>query len=724
MYENKAERDALFSTNGKYAEVRLLNDAPTGFGWAILVNDYFNKPCVAKLPNSQAATTELRNEAEILARIRELEHPNLVQLRDVEKCSLTWHGSVEERLFLVLQYGGVNLRSRLGKLGIRRGRQGDEYTYTGGQPLPLDEWFQISEQVAAGLQAMHEYELEPGEHIVHRDIKPENILIDKDGRVRITDFGISRVVERLTQSFTVGGTPPYLAPEYLRGRINASCDVYSFGIILYEMATGRYPFVTQEDKLWELPPPPHEVNPDVPEPVSRLILKALEYDNHAPRGEETRNRYQTGGQLLAELRRCKQRIYPVPPQFEQIQAHGPERHLYRERASQQAVRLFLYDLPHKGATLYRLAGLVDLKREPFVTPLRLFEADNVIGVVTPTVPWDAPHAAPAEAVTVTHTPPNRTSMSAPQRVRPPMPAALHGPAAEQALHQVADLADLLQPLHELGICHGGLSPFTAVRRDDQRWIVDDLWIQAFVGNGDRSRAWTSADPATACLAPEMAEWTTPPRVTTDVYGLGTIAYALLTGRTPTPDAGTPAHTAAQVDAHLWWPDDIPLRWRNCVERALHPQPNERYATLQAMADELRACHWESDWFEGLLDRIRELHRSGQTVEAYDALDQAQKRDPGHPGIHHVRAELFYADGSPEYALLENQAAYSIDPQPEVCFLQARCCQALERYAEAERYFQEGLQQRDDAEARRGLEQCRQLAGGSETDRGPGPTPSS
>src|SRR4029079_19475645 len=109
MYETKTERDALFSASGKYTEVQMLNESPTGFGWAVLMHDIFNKPCVAKLPNSEAATFEMRNEAEILAKIRELEHPNLVQLRDVERCQLNWHGNQDERLFIILQYGGKNL---------------------------------------------------------------------------------------------------------------------------------------------------------------------------------------------------------------------------------------------------------------------------------------------------------------------------------------------------------------------------------------------------------------------------------------------------------------------------------------------------------------------------------------------------------------------------------------------------------------------------------------
>jgi serine/threonine protein kinase len=702
MYESKHERDALFSaTNGKFVEVRLLNEIPTGFGWAVLVNDYFNKPCVAKLPNSLAATAELRNEAEILAKIRELEHPNLVKLRDVEKCQLNWQGSVEERLFLVLQYGGVNLRTKLGKLGIRRAKGGDEFTYHGGKPLPLDEWFHIALQVADGLRALHEFELQPGEHIVHRDIKPENILLDKEGRIRITDFGISRVIERLTQSFTVGGTPPYLAPEYLRGRINASCDVYSFGIVLYEMATGAYPFQCQEDKLWELPEAPHRINSEIPEPVSRVILRMLDFDSHAPRGEETRNRFQSGGQVWEELQRCKRRLFPVPVQYERIASSAGAMHLYLDTVTRQPARVLLYELSRKELAQFRLAAHVVLNVTGFVTPLRLFDVENLIGIVTPVVPWDSPQEVVADATTQVYSPASSCVLSAPKRVRPLLPGLVRDVAADQELRKIADLADVLQPLHDAGIFHGTLTPFTAVWHDGQ-WIVDDVWVQALVGSCELSSICAPDDPVLGCLAPEMTGWNLLPKIHTDVYGLGTLAYAALTGRTPVRPQVAQQEAAPSA---LWWPDDVPPRWRAMIERALAFNPLERYASVQEFAAQLRTCRWGDEWMAAALERIRRLHAAGQTVEAYDGLDAAQKKDPGNPRIHHVRAELFLADGSPEFALEENLIAYNIDPQADVCLLHARCLVALNRSSDAERYVRECLHLGENADAFRLLAKC-------------------
>lgn len=710
MYETKTERDALFSASGKYTEVQMLNETPTGFGWAVLMHDIFNKPCVAKLPNSQAATFELRNEAEILAKIRELEHPNLVQLRDVEKCQVTWHGDTDERLFIVLQYGGKNLRSRLGKLGVRRTKEGDEYVYLGGNSMGLDEFFHIAIQVADGLRALHEFELEPGEHIVHRDIKPENILIDKDARVRITDFGISRVVERLTQSFTVGGTPPYLAPEYLRGRINASCDIYSFGIILYEMVTGSYPFKCQEDKLWELPTPPHKINPDFPEQLSQVILRALDWDPHAPRGSETRNRYQTGGQILEDLKKCKQRLFPVPANFERILGAPTDRHLYRDRHDQKTVRVLIYDVPRRELAMYRLAALVALKLQHLVLPQRLFDGEGLVGIVAPLVPWDAVTETSLDTVTGTSSRPSQPASRAPQRKRPVLPERVQERSAQQALHSLASLANILSSLHQIGICHGCLSPFNAVLIDG-RWMVDDTWVGALVGSCDLYQVFTTDDPVLACLAPEMAGWQTSAKVATDVYGLGTLAYAALTGQLPgLPATLGPTGTALPRTNELNWPDDIPERWRQIVERALSPLPEQRQRTMEELAADFLSCNWSEDWLRSVMDQVRRQHAAGQVVEAYDALDAAQLRDPGSPAVHHVRAELFLTDDSPDYALTENTAAYNIEPTPEVCYLQARCCLALTRPAEAEKYIREGLTYRDGVDGRLLLAQCLESLG--------------
>ncbi len=154
----------------------------------------------------------------------------------------------------------------------------------------------IAKQVCAGLAEAHRL------GVVHRDLKPSNIMIDKEGSVRIMDFGIARALasKGITDVGVMIGTPEYMSPEQVDGReVDQRSDIYSLGVILFEMVTGRAPFegdtpfaVGIKQKI-EKPPNPRELNSLLPENLSRLILKCLE--------KEKENRYQSAEILLSEL---------------------------------------------------------------------------------------------------------------------------------------------------------------------------------------------------------------------------------------------------------------------------------------------------------------------------------------------------------------------------------------------------------------------------------------
>ncbi|RLD07564.1 MAG: hypothetical protein DRI32_00620 [Chloroflexi bacterium] len=163
--------------------------------------------------------------------------------------------------------------------------------------LPLSEVVEIMSQICAGLDYAHRH------GVVHRDIKPANVMIDDEGGVYLTDFGLAKVLEGssdLTVSGVVMGTPLYMAPEQSVGdAVDERADIYAAGVILYEMVTGQPPFQAETPMaivlahLHDPLPLPKEVNPNVPDEIQRIILKAL--------AKKPEDRYQTAKEMAEKL---------------------------------------------------------------------------------------------------------------------------------------------------------------------------------------------------------------------------------------------------------------------------------------------------------------------------------------------------------------------------------------------------------------------------------------
>jgi len=159
----------------------------------------------------------------------------------------------------------------------------------------------IAKQICEGLSEAHRL------GVVHRDLKPSNIMIDKEGNARIMDFGIARSVKGkgITGSGVMIGTPEYMSPEQVEAKdIDQRSDIYSLGIIMYEMLTGRLPFeadtpfaVGVKHKS-EIPKNPHEFNPQIPDDLSGVILKCLKKDK--------KDRYKSAGEVISELEKIEQ----------------------------------------------------------------------------------------------------------------------------------------------------------------------------------------------------------------------------------------------------------------------------------------------------------------------------------------------------------------------------------------------------------------------------------
>jgi serine/threonine protein kinase len=168
----------------------------------------------------------------------------------------------------------------------------------GEGPLPVPRALQLAEEVARALEHAHQ------RGIVHRDIKPQNLLVGRDGIVKVTDFGISRVRgdARMTAAGSFMGTPEYLAPEQaMGGQSDGRSDVYSLGIVLFEMVTGQLPFNAETpiavamQQIHNTPPSPRALNPTLPQGVESLILRAL------AKGPE--ERFQSAGEFATAIAR-------------------------------------------------------------------------------------------------------------------------------------------------------------------------------------------------------------------------------------------------------------------------------------------------------------------------------------------------------------------------------------------------------------------------------------
>lgn len=178
-----------------------------------------------------------------------------------------------------------------------------------GKPLPLQQIRSIISQVGDALDYAHSHGL------VHRDVKPSNVLMDRRGNCQLTDFGIAKIVEgtaQFTQTGGIVGTPTYVSPEQGLGqKLDGRSDVYSLGVVLYELVTGQPPFDAETPMAIVIKhindplPPPRTFNPALPETVERVILKAL--------AKQPEDRYTTAGDMARALQAADARPAAAAP---------------------------------------------------------------------------------------------------------------------------------------------------------------------------------------------------------------------------------------------------------------------------------------------------------------------------------------------------------------------------------------------------------------------------
>src|SRR3954453_22295687 len=229
-----------------------------------------------------------RREARSVA---QLSHPNIVTVID--------RGEQDDRQFIVFEYvAGENLKGRIEREG----------------PLPEDEAGRLALQIARALGFAHQ------QGLVHRDVKPQNVLLNGDGQAKVTDFGIARsldVKHGMTQTGTVLGTSDYIAPEQAQGRpVDEHTDVYSLGVVLYELLAGEVPFsgdnfvAVAMRHINEPPPSVRLRRPDVSLRLDSAIARAL--------AKDPAHRFATMAEFCDELQACLQEARTGEPGWETV----------------------------------------------------------------------------------------------------------------------------------------------------------------------------------------------------------------------------------------------------------------------------------------------------------------------------------------------------------------------------------------------------------------------
>lgn len=511
---------------------------------------------------------------------RQITHPNVCRVYDV--------GAVDGLHFLSMEYvHGEDLASLLKRVGR----------------LPKDRALKIGTEIARGLEAAHE------RGILHRDLKPANLMIDGDGRARITDFGLASFTGGGTDSAVIAGTPVYMAPEQGAGEVSAASDVYSLGLVLYELFTGRRAFARPQ--LFRRGPVGEEPRPlaldDLDPRVEQTILACLE--------PEPDRRPASAGEVAAVLERGA-----APPWRPAAGMRIPHRHHWvldrrlgtggfgeawlavHSKTRDRRVFKFCHDFA-KLKTFQREITLFRLLKE------ELGRRDDIVSILE----WSLDE--PPYFIEVEYSSGGNLREWAERR------GGLASVPLETRLEIVAEVASALAAAHSVGVMHKDVKPTNVLIQEASdgtaRARLCDFGIGTLTERGRLESAGITIvgltetqDSSTYAgtrlyMAPEVLEGKTA-TLPADVYALGVLLYQVVAG------------DFARALASGWQRDVEDELIADDVAAAVEGSPERRLAASQ-LAERLRSLPER----RSRLEADERLRREAELARA--AVDRARRR---------------------------------------------------------------------------------------------------
>jgi serine/threonine protein kinase/tetratricopeptide (TPR) repeat protein/TolB-like protein len=507
----------------------------------------------------------LRRFKQELILARQVTHKNVIRIFDL--------GMADGRKFITMDYiDGRDLKSIL----TERGK------------LPPAEAVPIVQQICRGLEAAHV------EGVVHRDLKPQNIMLDANGRVWVMDFGLARSMELvgMTRTGMLMGTPDYMSPEQARAaKVDARSDIFSLGIIFYEILTGQLPFkadtmmATLLKRVQEKPAPPNVVDPSIPQPLSDVVMKCLEVD--------VARRYQTTAEILADLGGEASGASAVQASITSLAAIGP--------GSQFGPRYTIESVIGEGGMgkvykahdndLDRTVALKLVRRELANDPnsMQRFKQElllasrvshrNILRI------HDLGDVGGLKFISMAYVEGKDLHDVIEEGGRLPV---------ERVVNIAKQLAGALDAAHAEGVVHRDLKPRNVLMAQNDQVYVSDFGLAKSL-EGESTTMMTRAGEVLGTpryMSPEQAE-SKPADHRSDLYSLGVILYEMATGDAPFAGESTVQVMYQHVtqkpkDPKLGNPD-LPDYLAKIILKCLEKDPANRYQSAKEILEDLEAA---------------------------------------------------------------------------------------------------------------------------------------